>query len=92
VNSRPEHVRVVADASLRRLGIDCIDLFYQHRVDPKGPIEDTVGAMAELVQAGKVKADVRLTPSEFTAISAAIPPSAVAGMRYTEDGLRLVNG
>ena len=56
VDSRPEHVKEVADASLRRLGIDVIDLYYQHRVDPKVPIEDTVGAMAELVQAGKVKA------------------------------------
>jgi len=55
-NSRPEHVRAVADASLRRLGIEVIDLFYQHRVDPAVPIEDTVGAMAELVRAGKVRA------------------------------------
>lgn len=56
VDSRPAHVKDVADASLKRLGIDVIDLYYQHRVDPKVPIEDTVGAMAELVQAGKVKA------------------------------------
>ncbi len=56
VDSRPEHVKEVADASLKRLGIDTIDLYYQHRVDPKVPIEDTVGAMAELVQAGKVRA------------------------------------
>jgi aryl-alcohol dehydrogenase-like predicted oxidoreductase len=56
VDSRPEHVKEVADASLKRLGIDVIDLFYQHRVDPKVPIEETVGAMAELVKAGKVKA------------------------------------
>jgi aryl-alcohol dehydrogenase-like predicted oxidoreductase len=55
-DSRPEHVKEVADASLRRLGIDVIDLFYQHRVDPEVPIEDTVGAMAELVKAGKVRA------------------------------------
>jgi aryl-alcohol dehydrogenase-like predicted oxidoreductase len=54
-DSRPAHVKQVADASLRRLGVDCIDLFYQHRVDPKVPIEDTVGAMADLVQAGKVR-------------------------------------
>jgi aryl-alcohol dehydrogenase-like predicted oxidoreductase len=56
VDSRPEHVKDVADASLKRLGIDVIDLYYQHRVDPNVPIEDTVGAMAELVKAGKVKA------------------------------------
>ena len=56
VDSRPQHVKEVADASLKRLGIDSIDLYYQHRVDPNVPIEDTVGAMAELVQAGKVKA------------------------------------
>jgi len=54
-DSRPEHVRDVCDASLARLGIDHIDLFYQHRVDPKVPIEETVGAMAELVRAGKVR-------------------------------------
>lgn len=56
VDSRPENVRAVCDASLRRLGVEVIDLFYQHRVDPSVPIEDTVGAMAELVRAGKVRA------------------------------------
>lgn len=55
LDSRPEHVRDVCDASLLRLGIDEIDLFYQHRVDPDVPIEETVGAMADLVQAGKVR-------------------------------------
>ena len=55
IDGRPENVRACADASLRRLGIDVIDLYYQHRVDPEVPIEDTVGAMAELVQAGKVR-------------------------------------
>jgi aryl-alcohol dehydrogenase-like predicted oxidoreductase len=54
-DSRPEHVKEVCEASLKRLGIDRIDLFYQHRVDPNVPIEDTVGAMAELVNAGKVR-------------------------------------
>jgi aryl-alcohol dehydrogenase-like predicted oxidoreductase len=54
VNGRPEYVRTACDASLQRLGVDRIDLYYQHRVDPKTPIEDTVGAMAELVKAGKV--------------------------------------
>ncbi|MBB3612111.1 aldo/keto reductase [Rhizobium sp. BK602] len=56
VDSRPEHVKQVAEASLKRLGTDVIDLFYQHRVDPNVPIEDTVGAMAELVKEGKVRA------------------------------------
>jgi aryl-alcohol dehydrogenase-like predicted oxidoreductase len=54
-DSRPEHVKEVAEASLRRLGTDRIDLFYQHRVDRTVPIEDTVGAMADLVRAGKVR-------------------------------------
>ena len=56
LNSRPENVHAVADASLKRLGTDHIDLFYQHRVDKSVPIEETVGAMAELVKAGKVRA------------------------------------
>lgn len=55
VNSRPEHVLKTADECLQRLGTDYIDLFYQHRVDPSVPIEDTVGAMAQLVQQGKVR-------------------------------------
>jgi aryl-alcohol dehydrogenase-like predicted oxidoreductase len=56
VDSSPANVRRACDASLKRLGIDVIDLFYQHRVDPNVPIEETVGAMAELVTAGKVRA------------------------------------
>lgn len=56
VDSRPEHVRAAAEASLKRLGVEVIDLLYQHRVDPEVPIEDTVGAMAELVREGKVRA------------------------------------
>ncbi|TWD55805.1 pyridoxine 4-dehydrogenase [Agrobacterium vitis] len=55
-DSRPEHVKEVAEASLKRLGVEVIDLFYQHRVDPNVPIEDTVGAMADLVKQGKVRA------------------------------------
>jgi aryl-alcohol dehydrogenase-like predicted oxidoreductase len=55
IDGRPENVRACAEASLRRLGVDVIDLYYQHRVDPEVPIEDTVGAMAELVQQGKVR-------------------------------------
>ena len=54
-DGRPEYVREACDASLKRLGVDCIDLYYQHRVDKKTPIEETVGAMAELVRQGKVR-------------------------------------
>lgn len=56
VDGSPAYVKAACDASLKRLGVEVIDLYYQHRVDPKVPIEDTVGAMAELVKAGKVKA------------------------------------
>src|SRR4029077_15634628 len=55
INGRPEYVRQACDASLSRLGVDHIDLYYQHRVDPKVPIEETVGAMADLVKEGKVR-------------------------------------
>ncbi|HJS86892.1 MAG TPA: aldo/keto reductase [Acetobacteraceae bacterium] len=55
LNSRPEHVKQVADASLKRLRTDVIDLFYQHRVDPNVPIEDVAGAVKDLIEAGKVK-------------------------------------
>lgn len=55
VNGRPEYVRQACDASLKRLGVDVIDLYYQHRVDRETPIEETVGAMTELVKAGKVR-------------------------------------
>jgi len=55
INGRPEYVRQACDGSLQRLGVDAIDLYYQHRVDPNTPIEETVGAMADLVKAGKVR-------------------------------------
>ncbi len=55
VNGRPEYVRAACEASLRRLGVETIDLYYQHRVDPETPIEETVGAMADLVREGKVR-------------------------------------
>ena len=55
INGRPEYVRQACESSLRRLGIPAIDLYYQHRVDPETPIEDTVGAMARLVEQGKVR-------------------------------------
>lgn len=66
VNGRPEYVRNCCEASLRRLGTDVIDLYYQHRVDPDTPIEDTVGAMADLVRQGKVR---------YLGLSEAAPPT-----------------
>src|SRR5206468_861101 len=55
VDSSPANVRAAVEGSLKRLGIDYIDLYYQHRVDPNTPIEETVGAMAELIQQGKIR-------------------------------------
>ena len=55
VNGRPEYIRQSIDGSLKRLGVDTLDLYYQHRIDPQVAIEETVGAMAELVSAGKVR-------------------------------------
>jgi aryl-alcohol dehydrogenase-like predicted oxidoreductase len=55
INGKPEYVRACCEGSLERLGVETIDLYYQHRVDPETPIEETVGAMADLVQAGKVR-------------------------------------
>lgn len=55
LNSKPEYIRQSCDGSLKRLGVDYIDLYYQHRVDPEVPIEDTIGAMGDLVKAGKIK-------------------------------------
>lgn len=66
VNGRPEYVPQACEASLKRLGVDTIDLYYQHRVDPSVPIEDTVGAMSRLVEAGKVR---------FLGLSEAAPPT-----------------
>ena len=55
VNSRPDHIKQVAEGSLQRLGVEAIDLYYQHRVDPDVPIEDVAGAVKDLIEAGKVK-------------------------------------
>jgi aryl-alcohol dehydrogenase-like predicted oxidoreductase len=55
VSGKPEYIRAACDASLKRLGVDTIDLYYQHRVDPNTPIEETVGAMADLIHAGKIR-------------------------------------
>ena len=94
INGRPEYVRAACDASLRRLGIETIDLYYQHRVDPTTPIEETVGAMAELVRAGKVR-HLGLSEAGVTTIrrAHAVHPIAAVQMEYSlwtrdpEDGV-----
>ena len=80
VDSRPETIRAVADASLKRLGIEVIDLFYQHRVDAKVPIEDTVGAMAELVQEGKVR-HLGLSEASAASIRRAVAVHPIAALQ-----------
>lgn len=84
VNGSPDYVRRCCEASLKRLGIESIDLYYQHRVDPRIPIEETVGAMAELVRAGKVQ---RLGLSEAAALTIrrahAIHPIAALQSEYS---------
>lgn len=84
VDGRPEYVRAACDASLQRLGVDHIDLYYQHRVDRSVPIEETVGAMAELVKAGKVR---HLGLSEASAATlrraAAVHPIAALQSEYS---------
>lgn len=94
LNSRPEHVRQVAEESLRRLDTDVIDLFYQHRVDPDVPIEDTIGALADLVREGKVRAIGLSEPSIRTLRRAhAVHPVAAVQSEYSlwtrdpEDGM-----
>lgn len=83
-DSRPENVRAVAEASLKRLGIEVIDLYYQHRVDPDVPIEETVGAMAELVRAGKVKAlGLSEAGSETIRKAHAVHPIAAVQSEYS---------
>lgn len=79
INGRPEYVRAACDASLQRLGIDVIDLYYQHRLDRAVPITETVGAMAELVQAGKVRflGLSEMGPATVRAAHAVHPVSAV---------------
>ena len=84
ISGRPEYVREACDASLKRLGVDHIDLYYQHRVDPEVPIEDTIGAMAELVAAGKIR---HLGMSEASAATlrraAAVHPIAALQSEYS---------
>jgi aryl-alcohol dehydrogenase-like predicted oxidoreductase len=80
IDGRPENVRACADASLRRLGVDVIDLYYQHRVDPEVPIEDTVGAMAELVQQGKVR-HLGLSEASAASIRRAVSVHPIAALQ-----------
>jgi len=84
VDGRPEHAREVAEASLKRLDVDVIDLFYLHRVDPQVPIEDTVGAMAELVREGKVRAiGLSETSAETLRRAHAVHPIAALQSEYS---------
>jgi aryl-alcohol dehydrogenase-like predicted oxidoreductase len=84
VNGKPEYVRQACEASLQRLGIDTIDLYYQHRVDRNTPIEDTVGAMARLVEAGKVR-HLGLSEAAATTIrrAAGVHPIAALQSEYS---------
>lgn len=84
LNSRPEHIREVCDASLRRLGVDHIDLFYQHRVDPAVPIEEVMGALKDLIEAGKVRHAGLSEPSAATIRRAhAVHPVAAVQSEYS---------
>jgi aryl-alcohol dehydrogenase-like predicted oxidoreductase len=83
VNGRPEYVGAACDASLKRLGVDMIDLYYQHRVDPEVPIEETVAAMADLVRAGKVR---------YLGLSEASPETIRRARPRRSSDRRLANG
>ncbi len=84
INGRPEYVRQACDASLQRLGVDYIDLYYLHRVDPSTPIEDTVGAMADLVKQGKVRHIGLSEPSPATVVRAhKVHPLAAVQTEYS---------
>ncbi|MCW2636587.1 MAG: aldo/keto reductase [Blastococcus sp.] len=80
IDGRPENVRACAEASLRRLKVDVIDLYYQHRVDPQVPIEDTVGAMAELVAQGKVR-HLGLSEASAASIRRAVAVHPIAALQ-----------
>ncbi len=79
LNGRPEYLTKACDASLRRLGVECIDLYYQHRVDPQVPIDETVGAMADLISAGKVRylGLSEATPEQIRSAHATSPITAL---------------
>ncbi len=80
IDGRPENVHACAEASLRRLGVEVIDLYYQHRVDPRVPIEDTVGAMAELVEQGKVR-HLGLSEASAASIRRAVGVHPIAALQ-----------
>jgi len=80
VNGRPEYVRAACEASLKRLGVDVIDLYYQHRVDPDTPIEDTMGALADLVRAGKIRW-IGLSEASAATIERAVKVHAVTALQ-----------
>jgi aryl-alcohol dehydrogenase-like predicted oxidoreductase len=80
IDGRPENVRARAEASLRRLRVDVIDLYYQHRVDPRVPVEDTVGAMAELVEQGKVR-HLGLSEASAASIRRAVSVHPIAALQ-----------
>jgi aryl-alcohol dehydrogenase-like predicted oxidoreductase len=83
-NGKPEYVRQVCEASLRRLGVDVIDLYYQHRIDTSTPIEETVGAMAQLVKEGKVRAlGLSEAPPEFIRRAAKVHPISALQNEYS---------
>jgi aryl-alcohol dehydrogenase-like predicted oxidoreductase len=80
VSGKPEYVKKCCEASLRRLGVEHIDLYYQHRVDPKTPIEETVGAMAELVKEGKVR-HIGLSEASANTLRRAVKVHAIAALQ-----------
>ncbi len=81
INGRPEYVRAACDASLKRLGVDYIDLYYQHRMDPTVPVEDTVGAMADLVRQGKVRY-LGMSEAGVDTVRRAFRVHAIAALQY----------
>jgi len=86
INGRPEYVRQQAEGSLKRLGVDVIDLYYQHRVDPNTPIEDTVGEMARLVEEGKVRLQPLGVAARLGEEIATDSPDIRPGMTLAVDG------
>ena len=80
-NGRPEYVRAACDASLKRLGVDVIDLYYQHRVDPATPIEETVGGMARLIEAGKVR-HIGLSEASAATIERAVKETPITAVQW----------